>query len=81
MGVDPSSITKGVIILLFIKNLYNQDIQHCIAGTKMIYTLAYAFKLAHQSLFKLKKYNGLLYNDDHDISEINEITHTHSKKG
>ena len=34
------------------------------------------FKLTHHNLLKLKKYEGLVYNDDHAIAEINYITDT-----
>ena len=77
MGVHPASITNRVIIFLFIKNLYNWDISWYIAGAKVINTLADAFKVAHQSLLKLKKYKGLLYIDECELSEINQITDTH----
>ena len=55
MGVDTANITNRLIIFLFIKKVYNCDIQKCIAGAKAINTIADAFKLAHQSLLKLKK--------------------------
>ena len=35
-----------------------------------------AFELAHHGLLKLKKYEGLVYNDEHAIDEINQITGT-----
>ena len=70
MGAHPHNITNRVIIFLFIKNLYNCDIQKCIAGPKTINTLADAFKLADQSLLKLKKYEGLLHNEEYEVSEI-----------
>ena len=57
MGVVPADITNRVIIFLFIKNLYNCDIQNCIADAKTINTLADAFKVIHQSLFKFKNMN------------------------
>ena len=41
---------------------------------KLIGTLADAFRLAHHSLLKLKKYEGLLYHNKHTIDEISEIT-------
>ena len=43
----------------------------------MINIPAGTFKLAHQSLLKLKKYEGLLYNEEHEVSKINLITDTH----
>ena len=63
-------------MFLFIKNLYNIDIRWHVAGAKTINTLADAFKLAYHSSLKLKKYDGLLYNDEHAIAEINQITDT-----
>ena len=32
------------------------------------------YKLAHQSLLKLKKYEGLLYNKEHEVSEMQQHT-------
>ena len=32
------------------------------------------FRLAHHSLLKLKKYEGLVYHDEHTVAEIDEIT-------
>ena len=54
MSADPSHITNRVIIFLFIKDLYNHNIQKWISGAKMVNSIADAFKLAHQSLLKLK---------------------------
>ena len=39
---------------------------------KVINTLADAFKLASHSLLKLKKYKGLVYNEEQEIGEINQ---------
>ena len=72
MGADPANIMNRVIIFLFIKNLYNCDTQKYIAGAKTVHTLADTFKLAHQSLLKLKKYEGLLYNEEHEVSQIQQ---------
>ena len=54
MGADPAQITNRVIIFLFIKNLCNHEMKK-ISGAKMINILVDTFKLAHQSLLKLKK--------------------------
>ena len=62
-----------MIIFLFVKNLYNKDIQRRVAGAKTLNTLADTFRLAHHSLIKLKKYEGMVYNEDPAIAEINEI--------
>ena len=48
MGADPVNITNKFIIFLFIKHLYNCDVQKHTAGAKMINTLADTFKLAYQ---------------------------------
>ena len=74
MGIDSTNITYREIIFLFIKHLYNKDIRRWVAGTKTINTLADAFRLAHHSLLKLKKYEGLVYSEDQPIAEFNEIT-------
>ena len=34
--------------------------------------------LVHQSLLKLKKYKGPLYNEEHEVSEMQQLTHTHT---
>ena len=39
---------------------------------KTINTLADAFKLAYQSLLKSKKYKGLLHNEEHEVSEMQQ---------
>ena len=77
MGADPANITNRIMIFLLIKNLYNLDFRKCMAGAKMIITLADAFKLAHQSLLKLKDYKDLLYDEEHEVSEIHQMTDTH----
>ena len=76
MGIDPANITNLVIIFLFIKPLYNKDIRWQVSGTMTISTLADAFRLAHHSLLKVQKYEGLMYNDEHAIAEITQITDT-----
>ena len=44
IGVDLANITTRVIILLFIKNLYNNDIRWQVASTKTINMSADALK-------------------------------------
>ena len=56
--------------------MYNKDFRWWVAGTKPINTVADAFRLAHHSPLKLKKYEGLVYNDKHTIAEINQMTDT-----
>ena len=77
MGIDQTNITNHVIIFFFIRNLYNnRDTGWWVAGTKTINTLADTCRLAHHNLLKLKKYEGLVYHDEHAIAEINQITDT-----
>ena len=64
LGVDPANIMNSVINFLLIKNLCNKDIKRRVAGVKCINTLADAFILAHHSLLKLKKYEGLVHNEE-----------------
>ena len=45
--------------------------------SKIINTLADAFKLVHQSLVKVKKFKVLLYNVECEVSKINKITDIH----
>ena len=73
LQTDPANITNRVIIFLFVRNLYNKDIWRRVAGAKTLNTLADAFRLAHHSLLKLKKYEGLVYNEDQAIAEFNKI--------
>ena len=80
MGTDPGNITKWVMIFIFIKNLCNRDIRSWIAGAKRINTLADTFTLAHQSLLKWKKYERLIYNNECEVAEINQITNTSKHK-
>ena len=40
---------------------------------KLFNNLASALKLPHHSLLKLKKYKGLIYNEEQEIGEINQI--------
>ena len=65
-----------MIIFLFIKKLYYKDIRQQVADTKAINTLADAFKIAHHSLLKLKKYKGLVYEGKHKGTEINQFRDT-----
>ena len=58
IGADSANIINRVIIFLSIKNQYNCDIWKC-SKCKKINNLADAFRLAHQSLLILKKYETL----------------------
>ena len=61
---DPTTIDIKLVIVLFLKNLYNKDISWRVAGDKTINTLLDAFKTAQWNLFKLKKYEGLVSKDN-----------------
>ena len=73
MAVDQGNIMKRVIIFLFIMNLYNKDIRRRVASAKVINIIANKFKLANNSLLKLKKYEGKVYNEGQEIRNINQI--------
>ena len=64
------------MFILFIKNLYNNDKRQRVAGVKNIDTLLDAFKMAQWTLLKLKKYKGLVSEDDsiHPIDTVNQIS-------
>ena len=49
------------------------------AGTKATYTTADTFELTQHSLFKLKKYEGLVYSNEHKVAEIKQITHRYKR--
>ena len=74
MGLDLANITNSMIIFLFIKNLYNQNIRRRVAGMKVVNTLD-SFKLAHHNLLELKKYGGLVYNEEQVIGKISQFVH------
>ena len=65
-----------LVILLFVKNLYNKEICRRVAGAKNINTLLDAFKSAQMNLLKLKKYEGLVSDDDHrhTVHAVSQIT-------
>ena len=58
--MDPSVINNKLVIILFIKNMYNKEICRRVAGAKNINTLLDAFKSVQLNLLKLKKYEGLV---------------------
>ena len=64
------------MITLFIKNLYNKDRRQRVTGAKHVNTLLDAFKMAQWNLFKLKKHEGLVLEDDsiHSIHTVNQIS-------
>ena len=76
MKHDPRNIDNKLVIVLFIKNIYNKDIRHRVAGTKNGNTLLDASKMAQWNLLKLKKYKGLVSGDDstYSIHTVNQIS-------
>ena len=64
MKHNPANIDNKLGIVLFIMNLYNKDIRYRVAGAKTVNTSLDAFKTVQWNLLKLKKYEGLLSEDD-----------------
>ena len=64
------------MIVLFIKKFYNKDIIQRVVGAENVDTLLDAFKTAEWNLLKLKKYEGLMSEDDsiHSIHTVNHIS-------
>ena len=60
MMIDPSTINNKLVIALFIKNMYINEIHRKVAGAKNINTLLDVIKSAQMNLLKLKKYKGLV---------------------
>ena len=56
MKIDQSMINHKLVIVLFVKNMYNKEILSGVPGAKSINTLLDAFKSAQMNLLKLKKY-------------------------
>ena len=75
MKMDLSTINNKLVIVLFIKNMYNKEFCRRVAGAKNINTLLDAFKSAQMNLLKLKKYEGLVSDDDHGhtVHAVNQI--------
>ena len=71
-----ANIDNKLVIVLLIKNLYNNDIRHRVTGAKNVNTLLDAFKTAQWNLLRLKKYKGLVSEDDsiHVINTVNQIS-------
>ena len=79
MKHDPSNIDNKCVTFLLIKNLYNKDISCIVAGAKNFNTLLDAFKTAPWNLLKLKKYEGLVseensLNSIHIVNQISDIS-------
>ena len=77
------SIDNKLVIMLFIKNIYNKDIRWRVAGVKNINTLLDVFKMAQWNLLKLKKYEGLVSEDNsvHTIHTVNQISDVSKSSG
>ena len=78
MKMEPSTINNKLVIRFFVKNMYNKEILRRVAGAKNINTLLDAFKSARMNLLKLKKYEGLVFDDEHRHT-VHAIDHTMSK--
>ena len=76
MKMDLSMINNKLVIVLFIKNMYNKEICRRLAGAKNINTLLDAFKSGQMNLLKSKKYKGLVADDDHGhtVHSVHQIT-------
>ena len=83
MKCDPVNINNKLVIVLFIKNLYNKDIRCRIAGAKNVNTLLDAFKMAQWNLLKLRKYEGLVSegNSIHSVHTVNQISDISKSRG
>ena len=75
MKMDLSTVNNKLVIVLFVKNMYNKEICRRVAGAKNINTLLDAFKSVQMNLLKLKKYEGLVSDDDqgHTEQAVNQI--------
>ena len=76
MKIDPSAINNKLVIVLFVKNMYSKEIHRRVAGAKNINTLLDAFKSAQMNLLKLKRYEGLVCDDEHGhiVHALDQIT-------
>ena len=63
--MDPSMINNKLVIVLFVKNMYNKEIHRRVASAKNINTLLDTFKSAQMNLLKLKKYESLVSDNEH----------------
>ena len=70
MKMDPNAINNKLVIILFVKNMHNKEICRRVAGAKNINTLLDAFKSAQMNLLKLKKYEGLVSDENMDTQCI-----------
>ena len=64
MKCNLMNIDYKLVTVLLIKNQYNKDIRCRVAGAKNVNTLLDTFKMAQCNLLKLKKYKGLVSEDN-----------------
>ena len=83
MKCNPMTIDNKLIFVLFMKNLYSKDMRQRVTGAKNFNTLLDAFKMAQWNLLKLKKYGGLVLEDDsiHSIHTVNKISDISKSSG
>ena len=76
MKMDSSTINNKLVIILFVKNMYNKEIHKGVAGAKNINTLLDVFKSAQMNLLKLKKYEGLVSDNEEGciVHAVDQIT-------
>ena len=83
MKCDAMTIDNMLVIMLFLMNLYNKDIRQRVTGAKNINTLLDAFTMVQWNLLKLKKYEGLVSEDEsvHTIHTVNQISDISKSSG
>ena len=76
-------LINKLMIVLFIKNLYNNDIRGRVTGAKNVNILLDTFKTAQGGLLNLKKYEGLVLEDYsiHSIHTVNQISDIYKSSG
>ena len=78
-----TNIDNKPVIILFIKNLYYNDIRLRVTDVKNVNTLLDAFKKAQWNLLKLKKYESLVSEDNsiHSFHTVNQISDISKSSG
>ena len=76
--MHPGMINNKIVIVLFVKIMYNKEIHRRVVGAKNMNTLLDAFKSAQMNLLKLKKYEGLVSDDEHGHT-VHAVNQTMSK--
>ena len=73
--MDPNMKNNKLVIVLFIKKMYNKEIHRGMAGARNINTLLDAFKSAQMNLLQLKKYKCLVSDDEqgHTVYAVKQI--------